>query len=33
MSNQNEIDIYHEETVLEVIDIIEPVPADVNLSK
>ncbi len=33
MSNQNEINIHHEEKVLEVIDIIEPAPADVNLSE
>ncbi len=33
MSKHNEIDIHHEEKVLEVIDIIEPAPADVNLSE
>ncbi len=33
MSDQNEIDIDHEEKVLEIIDIIEPTPADVNLSE
>ncbi len=29
---QNKIDIDHEEKILEVIDIIEPTPVDVNLS-
>ncbi len=33
MSKQNQIDIHHEEKVLEVIDIIEPAAADVNLSE